>query len=358
MDHIRSQYHSRERTGIDEDRKAPSGMAKKTGEFKKLRPVLEQQRRTMGRRQAANLSLLATPNNSSFDFGTNQHRRQRSGEKLTPASGVDTVFEITSPRSYDTPNSSVNSALAAELEDTSPGVKSPLQLFPADNRPALSTRGATAIQTIKDIEADCRQLFERVVAAEKATKVLTEQNNRLRGKVDYCYQHHHKLNPSARKIKHKKSSSVVSPLSAFNALMDAAVDDALPPLSDRTPTPTPLPSATNIAIPRILVPNGYTPSRRPPPIPTTYPLIPPISRSILRNEVRQSASPPPLPRQIPKYMTDAERRSKPLPPLAPLMSPSIVPGLAEMGDGRRESSENRSPLKKSFRNLFKMRKKE
>jgi len=76
--------------------------------------------RRQGNSMAPTLSLLVTPNDNYWDFGSVRHLRQLSPDKPTPISAVDSVFDMPSAVSAQSPNSSIQSPV--ELEDTSPRV--------------------------------------------------------------------------------------------------------------------------------------------------------------------------------------------------------------------------------------------
>lgn len=82
------------------------------------------------------LSLMVAPHNEWGYTPGQQQGMHFSPEKITPVSAVESVFELSSAMTNDSPNSAVSS-LIAELEDTSPGAAKP-QNYNMDKKSPLS----------------------------------------------------------------------------------------------------------------------------------------------------------------------------------------------------------------------------
>lgn len=119
MPHVASQMlDERSSDGIRTSKQAVATMKRST-EYQRPATATQSQKRPLDARLPS-LSLLVTnPGNSHWDFGSIRHIRKAS-DNITPISGVESVFELPSAISYDTPNSSTHSLFVAELEDTSP----------------------------------------------------------------------------------------------------------------------------------------------------------------------------------------------------------------------------------------------
>lgn len=119
MPHVASQWNSGQHQRGSYDARLSTGKARKSTEY--LRPIaIPPSRPGRQPRQSPNMSFLATPDTERWDFGSIRHIRQHSSETKTPVSAVDSVFELPSATSYNSPNSSTHSSFIAELEDTSP----------------------------------------------------------------------------------------------------------------------------------------------------------------------------------------------------------------------------------------------
>ncbi|KAF7876328.1 hypothetical protein EAF04_001421 [Stromatinia cepivora] len=338
------------------------------------------QRRQNANGVAPTLSLLVTPHNAWQYTSGRQQLKQFSPDRITPVSAVDSVFELSSAATNGSPNSAISSFIA-ELEDTSPGAVKP-QNSNMDSKspisPTLSLHATTAIDAINDFEAENKRLLERAIAAEKAAKQLEEQNIDLRQQINYCMeQHRPKTAPSQVSSQNPRKRgtgySTTTPLSAFNTMMDHVEADYSPTTINDTPTPLPrrkfsLPTQSPVSqqseiTPNRLGPNGFIPSRRPPPIPegTNVHLFRVQCRHpdmVRKNDVNNLGTICSNSRITRISLADAKLRAKPLPPLGP-MAPSAIPGVVEIGS-THEDSIPRSQLraKKSFAKFFRKGRKE
>ncbi|PQE04489.1 hypothetical protein CJF31_00007309 [Rutstroemia sp. NJR-2017a BVV2] len=347
--------------------------------------VPSRQRKTNG--TTPSLSLLVTSNNGNYwsSEANRQNLRQFSPDKYTPVSAVDSVFELSSPNTAGSPDSVLS---IAELEDTSPNAVKP-QGVASDARspqsPALSIHAAAAIDAINELEAENKRLLGRTLAAENAAKLLEEQNYNLRRKVNYCMEKHRpKTAPSQRTSQHPQKRNVgnsrTTPLSTFNAIMDAKEAEYVPTPVSATPTPLPRhkssfpsqspvsPQQTPEITPNQFGPNGFIPSRRPPPIPENMNHFSsknpnPLGAKTVQDYQTEEETRRSNQRMARASLAEAKSRSKPLPPLGP-MSPSAVPGVVEMAD---RAISDVSPVaapqmalrpKKSFAKFFRKGKKE
>ncbi|PQE09550.1 hypothetical protein CJF30_00010643 [Rutstroemia sp. NJR-2017a BBW] len=352
-----------------------------------LKPPSTSPRRRNTNGTTPSLSLLVTSNNGNYwsSEANRQNLRQFSPDKYTPVSAVDSVFELSSANTAGSPDSVIS---IAELEDTSPNAVKPLNVtsdVKSPQSPALSIHAAAAIDAINELEAENKRLLGRTLAAENAAKLLEEQNYNLRRKVNYCMEKHRpKTAPSQRTSQHPQKRNVgnsrTTPLSTFNAIMDAKEAEYVPTPVSATPTPLPRrkssfpsqspvsPQQTPEITPNKFGPNGFIPSRRPPPIPENTnhfasknqnPLgVKHVQDNQTEEEIRRSNQ-----RMARASLAEAKSRSKPLPPLGP-MSPSAVPGVVEMGDrAANEVSPVAAPQmalrpKKSFAKFFRKGRKE
>jgi hypothetical protein len=225
----------------------------------------------------SNLSLLATPENERWDFGSIRHIRQYYSDDYTPISAVDSIFELPCDGAFGSPNSSNHSSFIAELEDTSPIVlakfsphissdKSPVfpqitaqptilnprmefktadinassRVYPFHSPKANSVQSRAVIkvvdETIAAIEDTNRKLLSRAVAAEEAAKSaeeaarsLREQNSLLQLKIKQYSENQErpKTAPSQpRRTRYKYTpigGSGPTPLSTFNTSIDQLV---------------------------------------------------------------------------------------------------------------------------------------
>jgi hypothetical protein len=195
-------------------------------------------------------------------------------------------------------------------------------------------------------------------------------------------KHRPKTAPSQRTSQHPQKringNSRTTPLSTYNAMLDAKEAEYVPTPVSATPTPLPRrkpsfpsqspvsPQQTPEITPNKFGPDGFIPSRRPPPIPEGKNHFSSKNQNPLgvkkdnptEEETRRANH-----RMARASLAEAKSRSKPLPPLGP-MSPSAVPGVVEMGD---RSSNDVSPVaapqmalrpKKSFAKFFRKGKKE
>lgn len=124
MPHVVSQWQS-DHFPRDMEYRRSTKLEKATStEF--LRPVqisIRRSRRAGGVRPTPSLKLLAARDNEGWDYGAGrgdweQTAWEHSGGGRTPTSSVESVFEMYTSNSYDSPNSSTNSSFIAELEDT------------------------------------------------------------------------------------------------------------------------------------------------------------------------------------------------------------------------------------------------
>ncbi|RAL59987.1 hypothetical protein DID88_000613 [Monilinia fructigena] len=326
------------------------------------------------------LSLLVTPHDAWNYTSARQQLNHFSPDRVTPISAVDSVFELSSAMTNGSPNSAVSSFIA-ELEDTSPGAVKP-QNFNMDPKsplsPTLSLHATTAIDAINEFEAENKRLLERALAAENAAKILEEQNIDLRRKVSYCMEQHRPKTALSQKTsgnirKRNTGYGTPTPLSAFNKMMDQAEAEYISASTNGTPTPLPrhkssLPFQSPVSqrsetTPSRFGPNGFIPSRRPPPIPKGTNSTPSDShfrhlnttrKNVMKDvEITRSNS-----RMTKISLADAKLRSKPLPPLGP-MAPSAIPGVVEIGSTPEDfSSRLQLRPKKSFAKFFRKGKRE
>ncbi|KAM3081250.1 hypothetical protein ACMFMG_005206 [Clarireedia jacksonii] len=385
MPHVVSQMGPRE-WPQQNDRRA---IMKSPALSNNLKPPSMPPRRRNTNGTTPSLSLLVTSNNGNYwnSEVNRQNLRQFSPDKITPVSAVDSVFELPSANTAGSPDSILSSDIA-ELEDTSPNAVK-IQRLAVDQRspqsPALSVHATAAIDAINEFEAENKRLLGRAMAAENAAKLLEEQNYYLRQRVNYCTERHRpKTAPTQRTSQHPQKRIVrnngTTPLSAFNAMMDAKEAEHVPTPVSATPTPLPRhkssfpsqspvsPQQTPEIIPNKFGPNGFIPSRRPPPIPESMNHFssknqnPLGAKNIQNNQIREKTrrSNHPIARAS---LAEGKSLSKPLPPLGP-MSPSAVPGVVEMGDrNHNDVSPIAAPQlalrpKKSFAKFFRKGKKE
>lgn len=98
--------------------------------------------RKAGMRTVPSMGKLLSLDAQGFDSGLTHHAQNRSSDMLTPLSPIDTVFELESPRLPYSSNSSPNSSVVAELEDTSP----PILPVPNVNCPRRTARASSSLQ--------------------------------------------------------------------------------------------------------------------------------------------------------------------------------------------------------------------
>ncbi|KAG4026157.1 hypothetical protein MFRU_044g00280 [Monilinia fructicola] len=378
MPHVVSQMQQREKP--QQSYTPKRAMMKTSASQDNLRPPVAPRRQNTNS-MTPTLSLLVTPHDAWNYTSTRQQLNHFSPDRITPISAVDSVFELSSAMTNGSPNSAVSSFIA-ELEDTSPGAVKP-QNFNMDPKsplsPTLSLHATTAIDAINEFEAENKRLLERALAAENAAKILEEQNIDLRRKVNYCMeQHRPKTAPSQKTSgnprKRNTGYGTPTPLSAFNTMMDQAEAEYLSAFTNGIPTTLPrrkssLPFQSPVSLPQSETspsrfgPNGFIPSRRPPPIPKGTNST--SSNSQIRhlnttgtNDIKNVATTRSNSRMTKISLADAKLRSKPLPPLGP-MAPSAIPGVVEIGS-TPEDFNSRLQLrpKKSFAKFFRKGKKE
>ncbi|KAB8292915.1 hypothetical protein EYC80_007280 [Monilinia laxa] len=148
-------------------------------------------------------------------------------------------------------------------------------------------------------------------------------------------------------------------------MMDQAEAEYLSASTNGTPNPLPrrkssLPfqppvSQQSETTPSRFGPNGFIPSRRPPPIPKGTKSTP--SNSQIRhlnttNDMKNVETMRSNSRMTKISLADAKLRSKPLPPLGP-MAPSAIPGVVEIGSTPEDfSSRLQLRPKKRFAKFF------
>ncbi|QSZ31469.1 hypothetical protein DSL72_001034 [Monilinia vaccinii-corymbosi] len=365
MPHVVSQMQPREKP--QKSRSAKRGMMKTSISQDNLRPSMAPRRQNTNG-MTPTLSLLVTPHSAWNYTSSRQQLNHFLHDRTTPVSAVDSVFESSSAMKNGSPNSAVSSFIA-ELEDTSPGAIKPQNFnmdFKSPLSPTLSLHATTAIEAINDFEAENKRLLGRALAAENAAKILEDQNVDLRRRVNYCMQQHRpKTAPSQRISENPRKRNTgygpTTPVSAFNTMMDQVEAERLATSISDTPTPllrrkSSLPLQPSIAPPQSEItpnrfgPNGFIPSRRPPPIPkgTNSPSSiaqiqhPNTPRSDTNNIGTTSSN-----SQMTKTsLADAKLRAKPLPPLGPLgpMAPSAISGMVEIGS-TSENSNSKSRLR-------------
>ncbi|ESZ90598.1 hypothetical protein SBOR_9017 [Sclerotinia borealis F-4128] len=357
-----------------------------------LRPFISPRRQNTN--GTPTLSLLVTPQHAWNYTSGRRQLNHISPDRVTPLSAVDSVFELSSAMKNGSSSNSAISSFIAELEDTSPGAVKPPNCNVDPNSPIsptlsvssnsplspkLSLHATTAIEAINDFEAENKRLLERVLAAENTAKILEKQNFDLRRKVNYCMeQHRPKTAPSQRTSQNpnKRVTGYITttPLSAFNTMMDQVEAEYLAPIINDPPTPLPrrkssLPSQFPVPLqqseitPNEFGPNGFIPSRRPPPIPESTNVLSSKFQTrhpdaVRRNIINNSGTTRSNSRMTRISLADSKLRAKPLPPLGP-MAPSAIPGVVEIGS-TREDPIPRSQLrsKKSFAKFFWKGKKE
>lgn len=165
---------------------------------------------------------------------------------------------------------------------------------------------------------------------------------------------------------HKRNTgyTTTTPLSAFNTMMDQVEAERIPTPTNTTPTPlprhkSPLPSQSPVSnrseiTPNRFGPNGFIPSRRPPPIPEGMNGLSSNSNfqthrshhTMMRRNGGNSVGTTRSNSQMTKIsLADAKLRSKPLPPLGP-MAQSVIPGVVEIGSAHDDTSpKSQSQLK-------------
>lgn len=125
MPHVVSQWQSDHFPGREMEYRQSTKLEKATStEF--LRPVqisIRRSRRAGGVRPTPSLKLHAARDNDRWEYSSGrgdweQTAWEKSGAGRTPSSSVESVFEMYTSGSYDSPNSSSNSSFIAELEDT------------------------------------------------------------------------------------------------------------------------------------------------------------------------------------------------------------------------------------------------
>ncbi|KUJ10766.1 uncharacterized protein LY89DRAFT_723346 [Mollisia scopiformis] len=321
MPHVASQWNSGQHQRGSYDARLSTGKARKSTEY--LRPIaIPPSRPGRQPRQSPGMSFLATPETERWDFGSIRHIRQHSSETKTPVSAVDSVFELPSATSYNSPNSSTHSSFIAELEDTSPmalrtqkpSVQRSSTASPAVSHSSMEFKCAEMTsravikvvdETIAAIEETNRKLLSRAVAAEEAANQLREQNLELESKIKhYSNNHrpktapsqppngtrpHHRPSPSSYSQPRTSQMSInhdPTPLSTFNAQIDKLLLPQPPKRDSRPREPPPYPpvhshshsSSTPISAPTYidLAPTTGTPTglsappkhhQRPPPLP-------------------------------------------------------------------------------------------
>ncbi|KAE8447985.1 hypothetical protein EG329_009908 [Mollisiaceae sp. DMI_Dod_QoI] len=393
MPHVATQWQTGQYQRGSYDSRLSTGHLRKSSEY--LRPIAIPPPRPGHRhpgvvRQSPSMSFLGSPENEKWDFGSIRHIRQYSFDTTTPVSAVDSVFELPSASSYDSPSSSTHSSFVAELEDTSPlavrsqkpNVVKPHAVSHSSmefKSTEMTSRAVIKVvdETIAAIEHSNRKLLSRAVAAEETAKHLREQNSQLELKVQHCsHNHRPKTAPSQssnRARPHHRPSPSVSdnhdptPLSTFNATIDKLVlpskRDSRPrepppypplqtPVSQTASTPISTSPYIDLASNRMSItgfPTPLTQPRRPRPSPLQHrshcysnsfshshslshlSISAPIPGSVTRHEVTYEGTPISSSQRAKNIsLEEARRRAKPLPPLGP-MSPSILKGVVEIG---------------------------
>ncbi|KAG4435059.1 hypothetical protein IFR05_009449 [Cadophora sp. M221] len=273
MPHVISQWQSDHIPRRDLDIRGSTQLQKATSsEF--LRPVqisIRRSRRAGGVRPTPSLKLRAARDDACWDYGPNsgdweQTAWEQSGGGRTPSSSVESVFEMYSSSSYDSPNSSTNSSFIAELEDTAivtrpsrrsapPASNKMVYISPSSMEFQTSDLSARAVikvvdETIAAIEDSNRQLLSRAVAAEETAKALMEQNSQLQLKIERCTRNSRaRTAPSSpvsrTRPKRNQDPNDTTPLSVFNATIDELVVTPRPVKNrshsapDRPPPPYP-----------------------------------------------------------------------------------------------------------------------
>lgn len=227
------------------------------------------------------------------------------------------------------------------------------------------------------MEVENRRLLQRALAAEDSAKLLSEQNLDLKRKVEFCIEQHQprpKTAPSptgGRKV--RKKASATTPLSSFNTMMDEldqiaslpAPPAALRPQKSLSPFPPAqpfFPTSFDIS-PNHFGPQGFIPSRRPPPIPiakksschSKVSISTPLPGSVIRNDVTYEGVALTNARRTEIVSLEEARKregsAKPLPPLGPIC-PSVVKGCVELGCGGNEGGHKGEMKQKKGLGLF------
>ncbi|KAH6721513.1 hypothetical protein BKA61DRAFT_423677, partial [Leptodontidium sp. MPI-SDFR-AT-0119] len=257
MPHVVSQWQSDHFPRRDMDIRGSTQLEKATSsEF--LRPVqisIRRSRRPGGVRPTPSLKLRAARDDERWDYGSSradweQTAWEQSGGGRTPSSSVESVFEMYSSGSYDSPNSSTNSSFVAELEDTALVTRpSRRSAPPASNKMARAVIKVVD-ETIAAIEDSNRKLLSRAVAAEETAKALMEQNSQLQLKIERCTRNTRaRTAPSSpvsrTRPKRNQNPNDATPLSVFNATIDELIATPRPVKNrshsapDRPPPPYP-----------------------------------------------------------------------------------------------------------------------
>ncbi|PVH71187.1 hypothetical protein DL98DRAFT_111886 [Cadophora sp. DSE1049] len=273
MPHVVSQWQSDHFPGREMEYRHSTKLEKATStEF--LRPVqisIRRSKRAGGVRPTPSLKLLAARDNERWEYSSGrgdweQTAWEQSGGGRTPSSSVESVFEMYTSGSYDSPNSSTNSSFIAELEDTAlvtrlsrrsapPSSNKMVYISPSSMEFQTSDLSARAVikvvdETIAAIEDSNRKLLTRAVAAEEAAKALMEQNSELQLKIERCTRRTRpKTAPSSpvsrTRQKRNQNPNDATPLSVFNATIDELIVTPRPVKNrsqsapDRPPPPYP-----------------------------------------------------------------------------------------------------------------------
>ncbi|KAH7395581.1 hypothetical protein BKA64DRAFT_62035 [Cadophora sp. MPI-SDFR-AT-0126] len=252
MPHVVSQWQSDHFPGREMEYRRSTQLEKATTtEF--LRPdqiSIRRSTRAGGVRPTPSLKLLAARDNERWEYQSGrgdweQTAWEQSGGGRTPSTSVESVFEMYSSNSYESPNSSINSSsFIAELEDTAlvtrpsrrsapPSSNKMVYISPSSMEFQTSDLSARAVikvvdETIAAIEDSNRKLLSRAVAAEEAAKALMEQNSELQLKIERCNRRTRaRTAPSSpvsrTRKKRNQDPDDATPLSVFNATFDQPI---------------------------------------------------------------------------------------------------------------------------------------
>ncbi|KAH7370070.1 hypothetical protein BKA65DRAFT_544794 [Rhexocercosporidium sp. MPI-PUGE-AT-0058] len=333
MPHVVSQWQSDHFPQRNMDIRGSTQLGKATStEF--LKPVqisIRRSKRAGGVRQTPSLKLLAARDTERWDYGSNrtdweQTAWEQSGGGRTPSSSVESVFEMYSSNSYDSPNSSTNSSFMAELEDTAivtrqsrrsapPCSNKMVYISPSSMEFQTSDLSARAVikvvdETIAAIEDSNRKLLSRAVAAEEAARSLMEQNSQLQLKIEHCKRRSRaRTAPSSpvsrTRPKRNQDANDATPLSAFNATIDELIV-----------TPRPIKNRSHSA-----------PERPPPPYPEMHsslwpptPLSAPAQTELMPSPFNNSSTHRSFPVQSQGLQPPTYYRRPPSPPTTPRTS--------------------------------------
>lgn len=154
MPHVASQILAGELFLETPGRRPAVGLSRKSVQSQRPASALPPQRRKTGNTdETPRLTIhVSKPVNQHWDIGSLRHLQEPKSatESITPRSpSVDSIFELYTPDEVESPNSSVSSSFAAELEDTSTLVVTKRQTFVVDDScvipPVLSKKSSRVV---------------------------------------------------------------------------------------------------------------------------------------------------------------------------------------------------------------------